>query len=251
MIFKQSLQQTQGLVGSLARLMGLDVSVPDFSTLLRRDLGLSMPEKSKAQRADQIELGVDITGLKIVGEGEWLQYKHKTKTKRKSWRKLHLGLEITTGDIVCSDLTKDDVGDPTALPEGLHQIDAPVSRFLADGAYAGDPTSDLLVSRFGEAIEVAIPPPITAVLSLDAARDPTRRDKHISEVRGKGRLAWQVSSGNNHQSRGEAQMARWKMVIGPKLKARSFPNLKTEARIGTNILNKLNGLGRAKYEAVA
>ena len=180
-----------------------------------------------------------------------MQCKHKTKTKRKSWRKLHLGLEITTGDIVCSDLTKDDVGDPTALPEGLHQIDAPVSRFLADGAYAGDPTSDLLVSRFGEAIEVAIPPPITAILSLDAARDPTRRDKHISEVRGKGRLAWQVSSGNNHRSPGEAQMARWKMVIGPKLKARSFPNLKTEARIGTNILNKLNGLGRAKYEAVA
>ncbi len=46
-------------------------------------------------------------------------------------------------------------------------------------------------------------------------------------------------------------MSRWKMVIGPKLEARNFPNQKTEARIGTNILNKINGLGRAKYEAVA
>jgi hypothetical protein len=101
-----------------------------------------MPEKSKAQRAGPIELVVGSTGLKIFGEGEWLQNKHKTKAKRKSWRKLHFGLDITTGDIVCSDLTKDDVGDPTALPELLDKIDAPVSRFLADGAYDGDSTSE-------------------------------------------------------------------------------------------------------------
>jgi hypothetical protein len=79
MVFKQPLRQTQGLVGSLARLMGLDVPVPDFSTLSRRGAGLSMPEKSKAQRAGPIELVVDSTGLKIFGEGEWLQNKHKKR----------------------------------------------------------------------------------------------------------------------------------------------------------------------------
>jgi hypothetical protein len=188
-------------------------------------------KKSKAQRAGQIELAVDSTGLKIFSEGEWLQNKHKTKAKRKSWRKLHLGLDITTGDIVCSYLTKDCVGDPTALPELLDQIDAPVSRFLADGAYAGNPTSDLLVDRLGEAIEIVIPPPITAGLSLDAACDPTPRDKHIAEVRDKGRPAWQVSSGYNHWSRGEALIGRWKIVIGPKLKARNFPNQKTDGLV--------------------
>ena len=251
MVFKQPLRQTQGLVRSLVRHMALDVPVPDFSTLSRRGAGLSMPEKSKTQRSGPIELVVDSTGLKIFGEGEWLQKKHKTKAKRKSWCKLHLGLDLTTGDIVCSDLTKDDVGDPTALPELLDQIDAPVSRFLADGAYDGDPTRHLLVDRFGEAIEIVIPPPITAVLSPDAVHDPTPRDKHIEEIRDKGRMTWQVRSGYNHRSRGETQMGRWKTIIGPKLKARSFPNQKTEVRIGTHILNKMNGLGRAKYEAVA
>jgi hypothetical protein len=59
MVFKQPLRQTQGLVGSLARLMGLDVPVPDFSTLSRRGAGLSMPNKSKAQRAGSIELVLD------------------------------------------------------------------------------------------------------------------------------------------------------------------------------------------------
>jgi hypothetical protein len=107
------------------------------------------------------------------------------------------------------------------------------------------------VDRFGEAIEIVIPPPITAVLSLDAACDTMPRDNHIAEFRNKGRTAWQVSCGYHHRSRGETQMGRWKVVIGPKLKARNFPNQKTEARIGTNILDKMNGFGRAKYEAVA
>ncbi len=46
-------------------------------------------------------------------------------------------------------------------------------------------------------------------------------------------------------------MGRWKMVIGPRLKARSFPNQKLEAKIGTYILNKMAGLGRAKFKGVA
>ena len=70
MVFKQPLRQTQGLVGSLARLMGLDVPVPDFLTLSRRGAELSIPEKSKAQRAGPIEFVVDSTGLKIFCEGE-------------------------------------------------------------------------------------------------------------------------------------------------------------------------------------
>ena len=251
MVFKQPLRQTEGLVRGLAKLMGLDVPVPGFSTLSRRGAGLSLPEKSKAHKSGPIELVVDSTGLKIFGEGEWLQNKHKTKAKRKSWRKLHLGLDLTTGDIVCADLTKDDVGDPTALPDLFDQIDAPVSRFLADGAYDGDPTSDLLADRFGEAVEIIIPPPITAVPSPDAAHDPTPRDKRIAAIRDNGRMAWQVSSGYNQRSRGETQMGRWKTVIGPKLKARNFPNQKTEVRIGVNILNKMNGLGRARFEVVA
>ena len=100
-----------------------------------------------------MHLVVDSTGLKIFGEGEWLHNKHNVQAKCKSWRKLHLGLDLNTGEIVCTDLAKDDVGDPTALPELLDQIKTPVSRFLADGAYDGDPTSDLLIERFGKNVE--------------------------------------------------------------------------------------------------
>ena len=250
-VYKLPLRQTQGLMRSIARLMKLCVPVPDFSTLSRRGKGVRLPAATKAERSEPIHLVVDSTGLKIFGEGEWLQKKHKTKAKRKSWRKLHLGLNLTTGEIVCSDLTKDDVGDPTALSGLLDQIYAPVSHFLADGAYDGDPTRDLLANRFGEAVEIIIPPPITAVPSSQSEHDPAPRDKHIASIRDYGRMAWQVSSGYNQRSRAETQMGRWKTVIGPKLKARDFQNQKTEVRIGVDILNKMNELGRPKFEVIA
>ncbi len=62
---------------------------------------------------------VDSTGVKIYGEGEWLQNKHKTKPTRRSWRKLHLGMDLNEGEIVCSDLAYENVGDPPVLPELL------------------------------------------------------------------------------------------------------------------------------------
>nr|WP_246086392.1 hypothetical protein [Roseinatronobacter monicus] len=100
-------------------------------------------------------------------------------------------------------------------------------------------------------VVVAQQPPKTAVLSAEAADNPTLRDQRIAAIRTGGRIAWKVSSGYNQRSRGETQMGRWKVVIGPKLKARSFPNQKTEAKIGAHILNKMTELGRAKFEVVA
>jgi Transposase DDE domain len=247
-----ALRQTQGLMCSVADLMGLNVLVPDFSTLSRRGKGLELPP-ARCQSASRgpVHLVVDSTGLKVFGEGEWLENRHKTKVKRKCWRKLHLGLNLISGEIICSDLTTDDVGDPIALRDLLDQIDGPVERFIADGAYDGAPTRHLLETRLGKNTEVIIPPPRTAVASPNCAREPTVRDRHIAGIQAKGRMGWQVSTGYNQRSRVETQMGRWKSVIGRKLKARSFENQQTEARIGVRILNTMTGLGRPKFERTA
>jgi hypothetical protein len=131
MVFKQPLRQTQGLMRSIARLLGAEIAVPDFSTLSRRSNGLILQTAPREKSRVTIHLPVDSTGLKIFGEGEWLEEKHKTKGKRRSWRKLHLGLDLVSGEIVCSELTTDEVGDPTALPDLLDQVDSPVDLFLA------------------------------------------------------------------------------------------------------------------------
>lgn len=251
LVYKQPLRQTQGLMRGIAKLMGLVIPIPDFSTLSRRGRGLSLTAKPRAIRTEPVHLVVDSTGLKIFGEGEWRHNKHKTKAKRKKWRKLHLGLDLLSGEIICADLTTDTVGDPSALPELLDQIDGSVNRFIADGAYDGSPTNELVKERFGDTVEIIIPPPRNAICSLQSGHAPSIRDQHIGEIQTHGRLAWQGHSGYNQRSRVEAQIGRWKGVIGSKLRARSFDNQRTEARIGVWVLNKMTELGRAEFEVVA
>ena len=91
------LRQTQGLMGSIGTLMGLDIRVPDYSTLSRRANGVSIVQVMRQAGSVPIHLVVDRTGLKIFGEGEWLAQKHNTKGIRRRWRKLHLGLDLASG----------------------------------------------------------------------------------------------------------------------------------------------------------
>ena len=174
-----------------------------------------------------------------------------TKGIRRRWRKLHLGLDLASGAIVCAALTHDNVGDSTALPSLLDQLDAPVAGFLADGAYDGASTRNLLRQRYGETLDVVIPPPKDAVIRLQSARDATVRDRHIAPIRSNGRMAWQTATGYNQRSRIETQMGRWKSVIGPKLKSRSFSRQITEIQLGRKVLNTMTALGRPVFERIA
>jgi hypothetical protein len=188
MVFKQALRQTQGLMRSISKLMGVDITVPHFTTMSGRDNGLSLTPKTASKSAKPVQLVVDSTGLKIFGEGEWLEEKHKTKGKQRARHKLHLSLDLVSGQIVSSDLTADDIGDPTALPGLLDQIDGPVEMFIADGANDGELTVKVLTDRFGELIEVTIPPPKNAILSPGAAQKTSIRDRRIAKIEGHGRM---------------------------------------------------------------
>lgn len=250
-VFGLPLRQTQGLVRSLARLSGIVLAVPCFSTLSRRSAGLKLRPAARPRSGEPVHLVVDSTGLKLFGAAEWQAWKHGTSTKRKIWRKLHIGFDLISNEILCAELTTDRMGDPTALPALLDRYEGRVDRFLADGAYDGGATYELLAARYGDAVEVVIPPPKNAALSADAARNPTSRDRHINEIDTHGRMVWQQSTGYNQRSRGDAQIGRWKAVIGGKLRARRFENQKTEAGIGAKILNRMNGLGCPHFERIA
>ena len=149
LIFHQPLRQTEGFVSSILGFMGLDLPVPDHSTLSRRGRGLSCVRRLRSSK-DSLDLVVDSTGLKILGPGEWRQERlaeRKDGKPRRSWKKLHLGIDADNGDIVASDLTDKDVGDVTVLPDLLDQVEGRIHRFLGDGAYDGDPTYRLLTQR--------------------------------------------------------------------------------------------------------
>jgi Transposase DDE domain len=97
-VFHLALRQTEGLIGSIIGLLGLTLAVPDLSTLSRRaeTLDVPQPQSSTGAGAEPVHLQVDSTGLKLCGAGEWLLEKHGTKTRR-SWRKLHIGMDADTG----------------------------------------------------------------------------------------------------------------------------------------------------------
>ena len=232
------------MVRSLMRLMKIDLPVPDFSTLSRRGKSISI-EQSPPKTGGPITLIIDATGLKIHRGSDWCEEKHGTGKSRKSWRKLHIGLDQRSGEIVASLLTTDGVGDETALPELTANIETKVARVLADGAYDGIGVFNTLIDAFGSDVEVVIPPPKNGVVGLYDTRDA-----HITRIAEIGRMAWQTATGYNDRALVEAQIGRWKQVIGDTLKARNINTQITETRIATNVLNRMTGLGRAAFERV-
>ena len=132
-VFRLGLRQTEGLLGSIMAILGVELSVPDHSTLSRRACGLSVP-RLPHQDSGGLHLIVDSTGLRLSGAGEWLSEKHGT-IKRRAWRKLHIGLDAATGEIVCFDLTDKDVDDAGHIEALLQQIDRSLELLMGDGAY--------------------------------------------------------------------------------------------------------------------
>ena len=134
-MFHQPLRQTEGLVSSLLGLMGLDLPVPDHTTLSRRARTLTVLLRPGA--SGPVHLLVDSTGVKLSGPGEWLVEKHGTQ-RRRAWCKLHLAVDAKTGTIVASTLTSKEVDDAAELGALLDQVDEPLAAVVADGAYDQD-----------------------------------------------------------------------------------------------------------------
>jgi hypothetical protein len=238
-VFRLALRQTEGLIGSLVHLLGLDLPVPDHSTLSRRAATLEVPRSQPG--TEPIHLLVDSTGVTLRGAGEWLTEKHGTKTRR-SWRKLHLGVDADTGQIVAAALTSPEADDAAQVGPLLEQIDGTVASFTGDGAYDQGGVYDAVVQRH-PAAAVIIPPRSDAVLSETAATRPTQRDRHLQLITEHGRMAWQKASGYTRRARAEAAISRYKRVIGAALRSRTDPRRATELALAIEVLNRMLALG--------
>lgn len=151
----------------------------------RRGVGLTVLPRD-IHRTEPLNLVVDSTGLKIYGEGEWLDAKHGSRSGRR-WRKLHIGIDAATHDVVVAELTPDDVGDVSAITELLKQIDSSVASLTADGAYDDDAVYGAVAERHPAAV-VIIPPRVTAATHEAAT---SQRDRHIAMIAQHGRISWE------------------------------------------------------------
>ncbi len=238
--FHLPLRQTEGFMESIFALLGVTVYAPDHSTLSRR--ATTLPSVSLGRMPDgPLHVLIDSTGLKVYGAGEWLQERHGARARR-SWYKLNLAVDAASGMIVAQTLTEKEMGDPSQVGPLLDQIQD-IEQVTADGAYDGVPTYQT-VAQHGAHIRIVIPPQVTAVLSDEAGCGPSQRDGHIALIEAKGRLEWQKATGYGRRSLAETTMGRYKRIIGPQLRARSFASQQTEAAIGVAVLNRMLEAGR-------
>jgi hypothetical protein len=203
-VFRLALRQTEGLIGSILRLLGLELAVPDHTTLSRRAETLEVPRPRPG--GEPVHLLVDSTGLRLSGPGEWLVEKHGTK-KRRSWRKLHLGVDAGTGRIEAVELTGHATDDGSRVGPLLDRVAGLVASFTGDGAYDREDVYGAVAERHPEAA-VVVPPRSSAVPSEAAETVPTQRDRHLRSIAEHGRMGWQKVSGYNRRALAEAAISR-------------------------------------------
>ena len=151
-VYHLPLRATEGFARSIFELMGLDLDVPDYTTLCRRakSLQITLPKKAEGP----LHLVIDSTGLKVYGEGEWKVRQHGY-SKRRTWVKLHLAIDPGSHEIRAAMVSDPGVTDAEAVPDLLEQEQGPVEAVEADGAYDRREVYQALERRGARAI---IPP---------------------------------------------------------------------------------------------
>jgi len=246
LLYSLPLRQTQGFVASLFALLGVELPVPDYSTLSRRQASLAVDLDARADARDEepLHLVLDSTGLKVYRAGEWARRKHGV-SKRRTWRKLHLGADAKTGRITATTLSENREHDSSqALPllEESEQNCGSIAQVGADGAYDKRVCYHAIEAH---AAQPVIPPQKNARIQQhgNAEAPPLPRDEAIRYIRAHGLARWKAEHGYHRRSMVEAVIGRFKRIIGRRLRSRELRRQRTEARLGCQILNRMAALG--------
>jgi IS5 family transposase len=224
----------------------IGMSVPDYSTFCLRAAAIEVRVKAALQAGEPLHLLVDSTGLKLYGEGEWKVRTHGA-SKRRTWRKLHLGVDALTQQVVVADLTENSVGDQEHLPELLRKIpkDKPLGRVTADGIYDTWGCYDA-ASEHGA--DLCTPPRRNAVLPPDKSPHANHpRSEAIRTCQKQGRTPWKIENRYHTRSLAETAMYRFKTSFGEKMASRTFSRQKTEAIVKVNALNLFRNTAAPAY----
>jgi IS5 family transposase len=229
-------RQTEGLLHSLFDVMGVDLPVPEHSTVSRRkgQLSIALPVVPKT---GSVHLVVDSTGIKVYGEGEWKTRQHGV-SKRRTWRKLHLGIDEATGEILAGVVTTNNSHDSEVLADLLEATEADLEQVSADGAYDTRPCYDAIQECEAKA---GIPPRKNAKIWQhgNCKAPPHPRDENLRTIRQHGRKAWKRQSKYHRRSLAETTMCRLKTIFGGNVRSRSFDNQATELLLQCAALNRM------------
>ena len=248
-VFHLTNRGVEGFVRSILRMMKINLPVPDHTTLSKRgkDLKVNLPKKAN----QKLNIVMDSTGLKIYGEGEWKVRQHGV-SKRRTWRKLHIGANPEDGEIQAVILTENSVSDDAAVAVLLKQIEQEIDEFAADGAYDKRKVYDGL-NAHSPNVKILIPPRKNARIWKhgNTKAERLKRDENLRSIRKHGRKAWKENSGYHVRSLSETTMFRLKTIFGDELSARLLETQTTQALVRCAALNKMTHLGMPQSYKVA
>lgn len=250
-VYRLPLRATQGLLSSVVQLLGVDLEVPDYTTLCRRrqSLEVSLPVRSKQE---PLHLVVDATGLKVYGEGEWKVRQHGW-SRHRTWRKVHLGVDEASGELLAVVVSTPLTHDKDALTDILEQIDpleVSLEQVSGDGGYDFMTCHRDITQRGARAV---IPPRRNAC--PNAREETPQRDailRRIQELAGgskskkqqeQARKQWKEESGYHRRSLVETAVFRLKSIFGDKLSGRGFDAQANEVFLRCAALNRMTHLG--------
>jgi hypothetical protein len=246
-LFGLALRQTIGFIQSLLKLAGLGWSIPDYSTLSRRQQTLQV--KIPYQKSSgALHLLVDSTGIKMLGEGEWKTKKHGAEYRRQ-WRKVHLGIDAETLQIRAIEVTDNRQGDAQMLPSLLTQIpaDEPIACVSGDGAFDTKMCHEAIAARGASG---CIPTRKNARPWKGSSLGVLARNEILRATKRLGRAIWKRWSGYHRRSLVETKMYCFKL-LGERVTARRFDGQVAELQVRAAILNRFSMLGRPCTVAVA
>ena len=222
------------------------VGFPSSCTLIleayQLTLALTLCNKALPYRASTtaLDLLVDSTGIKFLGEGEWKRKKHGAEYRRQ-WRKVHLGIDAQTLEIRAIEVTDNGVGDAPMLPHLLAQIptDEKLASVSADGAYDTKACHAAIAERGAQAV---IPPRKNAQVWKDTSPGAQVRNQAVRACKRLGSRIWKKWSGYHRRSLVETKMHCFKR-LGERVMARTFERQVTELHIRVALLNRFTRLG--------
>jgi hypothetical protein len=238
MVFHLALRQTEGFLRSLAEQLELSIPIPDHTTLSRRAKKLGKLPLYECAGNRPIHILIDSTGLRIhVGN-------RRKPPKHRAWRKLHVGVDRKSGDVVAVNLTSSRARDSSRVPALLRQIENRVASVSADGAYDTEGVYKAVQGRgSGRRVRALIPPARDARLCPRPSAALKERNRNIRSIRKIGRREWHKQSGYSKRSTVENAIYRYKRIIGRAMRSRTLAGQRVEARLGCRILNVMAGLG--------
>lgn len=259
-------RQTQGFISSILSMSGcIELLSPNYTTLSRRCENLSVNLKNKVKfnlnkirgRKSSLVVAVDSTGLSLYDYSDWHYLKHKQqKTKNiDRWRKLHIAINVDSGEILSAIPSNSKAYDGRYLAPLLDDVDEDIDAICADMAYDNLDCRKIMMQRKAKQL---VPPRRKAqkynessyykkvVKDKDILKE---RDEAIKDIRNnklqtkdleKARSLWKKKVGYHQRSLVETTMYQIKAHCGDKLTNKKEKTRNVQSLIKCKVVNLIN-----------